>query len=210
MVHELPSRLTLARACLLVVLLGAGATRAATDAVILVAKPNLADPNFSGSVVLVTHTPSGDTVGVVLNRPTRLRLADVAPEFPGAKAYSGRLYDGGPVLQKVIVALFRSAAPPGAPAFHIVDDAYLSMHPANINALLARPGARFRFFTGFSGWAPGQLESEIERGSWYVLPATDDVLFRADTSSLWRELVDRAQSEHAKASPSRRGIYLPG
>ena len=177
---------------------------------ILVAKPGLADPNFSGSVVLVTHTPSGDTVGVVLNRPTRLRLADVAPEFPGAKAYSGRVYDGGPVLQKVIVALFRSKAPPGAPAFHIVNDAYLSMHPTNVSALLAHPDARFRFFAGFAGWAPGQLEAEIERGSWYVLPVTDDVLFRDDTSSLWRELVDKARSEHAEASPSTRGIYLPG
>jgi putative transcriptional regulator len=174
--------------------------QAQPEAVVLVARPELTDPNFSGSVVLVTHAASGDTVGVVLNRPTRLKLSDMAPEFPRAAAYGGRLYDGGPVMQTVIVALFRAAAPPAAPAFRVLDDAYLSMHPDNINSLLGRPQARFRLFAGFSGWAPGQLESEIARDSWYVLPATEDVLFRDDTSGMWRELVERARR--------RRAIYF--
>ena len=184
----------------LLALLFAGAALAQPDAVVLVAKPNLVDPNFAGAVVLVTHAPSGDTLGVVLNRPTRLRLADVAPEFPRAADYAGRLYDGGPVLQRVIVALFHADEQPAA-AFPVLADIFLSMHPDNIGALLRQPRARFRLFTGFSGWAPGQLESEIERDSWYLLPASEDLLFRDDTSSLWRELVDRAAS--------RRTIYFP-
>lgn len=170
------------------------------DAIVLVAKPELVDPNFSGAVVLVTHAPSGDTVGVILNRPTRLRLADVAPEFPRAAAYPGRLYDGGPVLQKVIVALFRAESPPAAAAFRVLDDTYLSLHPDNLNALLERPPARLRLFTGFSGWAAGQLESEIARDDWYVLPVSEDLLFRNDTSEMWHELVDKARS--------RRTLYL--
>ena len=192
----------------LAALLVAVGAHAQTDAVVLVAKPDLVDSHFSGTVILVTHAPSGDVVGVVLNRPTRLRLADVAPEFPHAAAYAERLYDGGPVLQRVIVALFRADAPPGAPAFRVSDDAYLSMHPANITSLLERPQARFRLFAGFAGWAPGQLESEIARGSWYVLPASADLLFRRDTSGMWRELVDKAQSRRTAASRATRAIYL--
>ena len=179
----------------------AAAASAEPNAIVLVAKPELADPNFSGTVVLVTRTPTGDTVGVVLNRPTRLKLSDVAPEFPRASAYRERLYAGGPVLEAVIVALFRSPAPPAAPAFQVLDDVYLSMQPESINSLLAQPAARaFRLFAGFCGWAPGQLEAELDRDSWYVLPATEDLLFRQETSGMWRELIDRLQS--------RRAIYF--
>ena len=170
------------------------------DAVVLVAKPDLVDSNFSGTVVLVTHSPTGETVGVVLNKPTELHLADVAPEFPRAASYAEPLYDGGPVMETVIVALFHAAAPPAAPAFRVLDDAYVSMHPDNIASLLRRPEGRFRLFAGFSGWAPGQLESEIERDGWYVLPASEELLFRRDTSAMWRELIDKAQS--------RRTIYF--
>jgi putative transcriptional regulator len=170
------------------------------DAVVLVAKPDLVDSNFSATVVLVTHSPTGETVGVVLNHPTQLRLADVAPDFPGAASYGEPLYDGGPVMETVIVAIFHAAAPPAAPAFRVLDDAYVSMHPDNITSLLQRAQGRFRLYAGFSGWAPGQLESEIERDGWYVLPASEEILFRSDTSGMWRELVDKAQR--------RRAIYF--
>lgn len=191
----------MSRWAVLAALLFAGAALAQPDAVVLVAKPDLVDPNFAGTVVLVTHASGGDTLGVVLNRPTRLRLADVAPEFPRAADYPGRLYDGGPVLQRVIVALFRAGEPPAAAAFPVLADIFLSMHPDNVSALLQQPRARCRLFAGFSGWAPGQLESEIARDSWYVFPASEDLLFRDDTSGMWRELVDRAAS--------RRAIYFP-
>ena len=190
------------RSAALLALFLAAAASAEPGAIVLVAKPELADPNFSRAVVLVTRTPTGDTVGVVLNRPTRLRLAEVAPEFPRAAAYRDRLYAGGPVLQAVIVALFRSPAPPSAPAFQVLDDAYLSMHPDNINSLLERsPRGGWRLFAGFSGWAPGQLEAEIASDRWYVVPATEDLLFRQETSGMWRELITRSRS--------RRAIYFP-
>ena len=178
------------------------------QAVVLVAKPQVVDPNFRESVVLVTHTPTGESVGVVLNRPTRLRLADVAPSFRGAGGYREPLYRGGPALRSVIVALFRSPSPPTASAFQVLDDAYLSLHPLIIEALLGRPEGRFRLFAGFSGWAAGQLESEIERDDWYVLPASEDLLFRNDTSGMWRELVEKARSRRAGPLRHRGGIYL--
>lgn len=178
-------------------LLFATAALAEPDAIVIVARPGLADPNFSEAVVLVTHSPAGETIGVVLNRPTPLRFVDIAPEFPHAAQYRGPVYEGGPVLKRVIVALFRAAAPPGAPAFRVLPDIFLSMHPQNINALLERPQPRSRFFAGFSGWAPGQLESEIADARWHVLPVSEDLLFRDDTSGLWRELVDRARSRRA-------------
>jgi putative transcriptional regulator len=180
----------------------ADAASAQPAAVLLVARPELADPNFRETVVLVTHTPRGETVGVVLNRPTTQRLADVAPGFPRADAYAEPVYRGGPVLPQMIVALFRSAAPPGAAAFKVAPETYLSLDPKIVDSLLEKRQERYRLFAGFSGWGPGQLEAEIAHDGWYVLPATEELLFRSDTSGMWRELLEKARSRRTLYSPS--------
>jgi putative transcriptional regulator len=155
--------------------------------ILLVSKPGLADPNFRETVVLVTRTAEAQTVGVILNRPTRAKL-----------------FFGGPVMPRTPVALFRSPHAPPAAAFEVAKDIYLTMHPDNI-ARLGKEGAEpYRIYTGFSGWAPGQLESEIEREGWYVLPVREEVLFRPNTEGLWRELLDQATGE--RAEQGRRNV----
>jgi putative transcriptional regulator len=157
------------------------------NSLLLVATPELTDPNFRETVVLVTQTPDWSTVGVILNRPT-----------PAKHEATGQLlYEGGPVMQRVTLALFRSETPPQAAAFRVLPDIYLSMHPENVEKLAPRSAA-YRLFAGFSGWAPGQLRSEIERGGWQLLPASEELLFRSDTASLWRELSDRARSKKTR------------
>jgi putative transcriptional regulator len=170
-----------------------GAAQAQPNGLLLIAKPGLPDPNFSETVVLVTRSTDEGAVGVILNRPTGRRLADVAPRLQGAQNFTQPLYAGGPVMRQVVVAVFGADATPPQAAFHVLGSVYLSMHPANIEALLAQPGARTRLYAGFSGWAPEQLERELDSGSWYVLPAREEYLFRQDTSTLWHELVRRAQ-----------------
>jgi putative transcriptional regulator len=95
---------------------GAGAQQdQPANGVLLIAKPELDDPNFSRSVVLVTQAPDYSTVGVILNRPTTVR-------------YEGKpVWMGGPVMRQVVVALFRAEGPPPAAAFHVLKNVYLSM-----------------------------------------------------------------------------------
>src|SRR3954468_20409049 len=90
----------------------------AADSVLLVAKPGLADPRFSETVVLVVRTPALDTVGVILNRPLPLKLSGIVDDESLAKNYRGPVFFGGPVMERTLVALFRSARAPEAPAFH--------------------------------------------------------------------------------------------
>jgi len=158
--------------------------------VLLVARSGIEDPNFRESVVLVSQTKDSQTVGVILNRPTR-RTHPTTGET---------IYFGGPVMTEVTVALFRSRQAPAASAFHVLRNVYLTMHPANIESLLARTGEGHRLFAGFAGWAPGQLESEIERGDWMLLPASDEIVFRADTAGLWLELWQKAYGKRANYS----------
>ena len=150
------------------------------NGVLLVAKPELEDANFGRSVVLVTQVRDGETLGVILNRPTPAR-------------HEGQpLWFGGPVMIRSVVALFEAPQPPEAAAFHVLKNVYLSMHPQNLAALLAAPGPRFRLYAGFAAWAPGQLEREFGRDAWLVLPADETLLFREDMSGLWEELLQKA------------------
>lgn len=171
------------------------------NGLLLVAKPSLSDPNFTRTVVLVTQIEDGGTVGVILNRPTTVKLKEfLSGEFDTSN-YRDPVYLGGPVMRQALVVLYRSEARPAAAAFHVLKNVYLTMHPDNIAPLLAdKNAARYRVYAGFSGWAPNQLESEFMRDGWYFLPADEATVFRADTESLWQELLERAQ----KADPRGR------
>lgn len=162
----------------------------APNGVLLVAKPSLTDPNFRETVVLVTQAPDASTVGVVLNRPTERRHEKTGEP----------IYAGGPVMREVRLALFSAAAAPPAAAFPVAQGVYLSMHPVNIDALPSRAGQRLRFFTGFSGWAPGQLQRELQLDGWFVLPVTEDLLFREDTRGLWKEMIEKARGSRANGA----------
>jgi len=159
----------------------------APNGVLLVARPDLVDPNFRETVVLVTQSADASTVGVILNRPT-----------PRKHEKTGEpLHFGGPVMREALVALYHAGSAPEDAAFRVLPDVYLTMHPKSIDRLVAQGGGRYRLYAGFSGWAPGQLQSELAAGGWYVLPATADVLFRKDTKGLWEELVRKARGRVA-------------
>ena len=162
------------------------------NGLVLVAKPTLLDPNFAKTVVLVTQTPDASTVGVIINRPSTLKLADFLPREFATQNYREPVFIGGPVMRPAIVALFRSETVPEAAAFHVLKNIYLTMHGANLKRLLDTPGAKYRLYAGFSGWAPRQLESEFVREGWFVLPADEALLFRESPDGLWEELVERA------------------
>jgi putative transcriptional regulator len=159
----------------------------APNAVLLIAKPDLLDPNFRETVVLVTQTAEASTVGVILNRPTARKHEQTGEA----------LYSGGPVMREVLVALFRAEGAPQAAAFHVMKGVYLTMHPANIAPLLEARAGNYRLYAGFAGWAPGQLENEMQRGGWYVLPANAELAFRKDTTGLWEEMVRKARGRVA-------------
>lgn len=165
---------------------------APANSLLLIAKPTLLDPNFARTVVLVTQAEDASTVGVILNRPLQEPLQSFLPEGLSGEHYRDRVFQGGPVMRRVILSVFRSAAPPAAPAFPVLKDIWLTMHPVNIRALLADPARQYRLYAGFSGWAPNQLQSEFMRDGWHILPADAETVFRKDTGGMWEELLRRA------------------
>jgi putative transcriptional regulator len=172
---------------------GAGAQQIPEQGFFLVAKPSIVDPNFSRTVLLVTHAPDGGTVGVILNRPTKQSLADVLPGNTQLARFTEPLYFGGPVERVALFAVFRAERSPGE-SFQAIEDVHIALHPETVEQLLRKPPAALRFFVGYAGWAPGQLKGELGRGDWWIVPADADIVFRKDTATLWDELARRARS----------------
>ncbi len=161
-------------------------------AVFLVAKPDLMDPNFSQSVVLVVFPKDAGPVGVILNRPVSLTLNDVFPDEPRLKGRADRLYFGGPVSINALMFLFRRATAPQN-ALPVMDDLYLSGDGGLLDEMLSRSDGQVqRFFMGYAGWATQQLDFEIAEGGWYVIPADLDTVLKGDPKTMWRDLLLRA------------------
>jgi putative transcriptional regulator len=163
------------------------------NAIFLVAAREMRDPFFEKSVVLVTHPLRGAPIGVIINRPLTDRLSEVFPGEPSLKERKDVLYFGGPVARQGLVFLVRSAKPPEG-ALLLLPDVYFTSDPELIGTLLQRtnPLEGLRVFAGYSGWGPGQLQNEITRGGWHVLPADAATVFDKDPKWIWPELIERA------------------
>jgi len=176
-------------------------------AMLLVARPELADPNFRETVVLVAQADNTDTIGLILNRPLNRSLAEVLPG-ERFRRFTEPLYFGGPVSSNGLFALFQGDRG-SIPTITMIAGVQLALHPDAIDSLLRKPPETIRFFSGYSGWAPGQLTGEIERGDWFVLDADAATAFRKDPSRLWPDLVRRARAVRADAGRTT-GTPMPG
>lgn len=181
-------------ACTMLPAFALGQQHLPANGLFLVAKSALTDPNFARTVVLVTQAEDGSTVGVIINRPTKLALSQFLSGEFDTRNYRDPIFFGGPVMRQAIVAVYRSETPPAAASFHVLKNLYLTMHADNLKRMLGTPGARYRLYAGFSGWAPRQLQSEFTDDGWYVLPADEATVFRTATDGMWEELVTRAAS----------------
>lgn len=169
--------------------------QAPTRTFFLVAKPGMPDPNFHDAVVLVTEIADAQATGVIVNRPTDRSFADLLPS-ERFKRFTDPIFFGGPVQLNAVFALFTADRVPGE-AVTMLPGLYLAFNPDTIDALISAPPDRIRFFAGYSGWGPGQLRAELERGDWLMVDADPEAAFRKDTSTLWKDLVRRASALRA-------------
>lgn len=169
------------------------------NGIFLVAKREMRDPRFQQTVVLITQPPQGGPFGVVINRPLDHLLAEVFPDQAAMKGRKDVLYFGGPVARDGLMFLVRTSKPP-ARAVHVLKDVYFTGDVKWIETLLNRPDPTqgLRVFAGYSGWGPGQLQNEIQRGDWHVLPADATTLFEKDPARIWPELIKRATSHQTR------------
>ena len=158
---------------------------------LLVATPNLGDPNFERTVVLVLEHGDDGALGVVINRPSDLELAEPLPEWARAAAHPSVVFIGGPVAPSAAVCLARVAAVGGAqgwqPLLGPVGTLDLDSDPDQALPCLEQ----IRVFAGYAGWGPGQLESEIAAGGWFVVDAHSADPLSPVPEDLWASVLRR-------------------
>jgi putative transcriptional regulator len=157
---------------------------------LLVASPMLVDPNFLHTVVLLIEHNENGAMGIVLNRPILVTVAQICGE--GGIDYNGdpdaMAYYGGPVEQGRGMVLVRGEMP--GPEDTVLDFTdFVSIRKDLLVSLAKSPDAKYRLFLGYSGWGAGQLEGEMERSAWIRLSLRPDLLFLDEPLGLWRETI---------------------
>jgi putative transcriptional regulator len=159
---------------------------------LLVAAPALKDPNFDRTVVLLVAHETGGALGVVLNRATEVPVAEVLGGWGALAPDPAVLFEGGPVQPESAICLARMRT--GArrvSGFHQVAGAIgtvdLSGDPDSLREMVSG----IRVFAGYSGWSPGQLEEEINTGSWFVFDALPGDAFVPRPDDLWPMVLRR-------------------
>jgi putative transcriptional regulator len=155
----------------------------------LIASPALLDPNFARTVVLIAeHTDEG-AMGLILNRPTEAVVGEAVEELAGVVSPGEPVFVGGPVQEESVMVLAEFDDPAQAAAVVIDDVGFLSAD-AELEDLSGRT-RRARVFAGHAGWGPGQLDAELDEGSWIVgEPEADDV-FSEEPDALWAAALAR-------------------
>jgi putative transcriptional regulator len=165
---------------------------------LLVATPALVDPNFADTVVLLLDADGDGALGVVLNRPSPVPVADVLLAWDDAVSEPEVLFVGGPVGTEgaLAIALLRDEQdiPVGfrgvVGRLGLID---LDTPPELVHGAVAQ----LRIFAGYAGWGAGQLEDEVADGSWYVVPAEPPDVFRRDPVDLRRDVMRRQPGDLA-------------
>lgn len=180
---------------------------------LLVANPLLPDPNFDRTVVLLLAHNAEGALGLVLNRPSQMGVAEPLPQWEHLAAEPAVLFLGGPVQHQAVICLARTAPGadeagaadrpgpgPGAagegaeaddevwkevaPGIGTID---LDGDPADV----VGHSRQVRMFAGYAGWSAGQLEGEIGAGAWWVVEAETGDAFTLDPGQLWKRVLRR-------------------
>jgi putative transcriptional regulator len=158
---------------------------------LLIATPVLREPTFLRSVIVLLDHDDDGAFGVVVNRPDGPPVDDVVPRVTDLVVPPRRLFAGGPVGPDTGIALGLAAEGAEAQGWTPVSYPLVSVDLDHDPALLAASLQGLRVFLGYAGWAPGQLEAEIEEGAWYVVDALPGDCFAPEPDRLWSAVLRR-------------------
>lgn len=150
----------------------------------LVAAPRLAESNFYHTVVLIVSHSEQGALGVVINRPSSSPIGEVWEQLTEeACDHPDPIFIGGPV-EGPLMAIHQDES---CSEEEIIPGVHFTADRAHLGTILSQHGRPFRVFSGYSGWAPGQLERELKAGGWLTVPANVERIF-SDDEEIWKEV----------------------
>ncbi len=174
---------------------------------LLLSMPQLQDPNFAKTVVLLCDFVPEGAFGLVLNRPTDAPASTmVRIEPPLAHANDLPLCIGGPV-EPERGWLLTADAPPDVDVRRIIEGLYLSTSPALLRRVLeAQPAPRARVLAGYAGWGPGQLDEELSQSAWLIADLDLDLVFDVAADAMWETAIRRLGADPSSLHASH-GVH---
>ncbi len=164
---------------------------------LLISSPSMSDRNFDRTVVLMLEHAEEGAIGVVINRPSPIDLADAVPQWSELAADPRVVFFGGPVAQGSVIALASAdpvqAGPELTPITASTGVLDLSKEPAD----LVVPIEKIRIFSGYSGWGAGQLDNELRSGAWFVIEPAESDPFSPTPDGLWTDVLKRGEAADA-------------
>ena len=179
--------------------------------VFLIAKKSMPDPNFAGTVLLITEYEETGTVGLVLNRPLDQPAQKVLPELRELVPEPFNIFLGGPVRLDRLRLLVQTETDLGG--YHsVVENVFQITDLKGVQELLKQEPGRFRLrlYAGYAGWRPGQLERELLRGDWHLSRADTDLVFTDAPASLWEQLIERMDRQWVRPEQTGPAWGRPG
>ncbi len=161
--------------------------------VLLIAMPQVVDPFFHMSVVLLIHHQPDGSWGFIVNRPTGVPVCDILEGLD--ILWSGdreqKAHFGGPVQPQVGTVIYRTDSPPAEPSEQeIYPGINLTQNIHDLQHLAEDPPMALSLFLGYAGWGEGQLMQEIVRNDWMTAPVAHDLVFAGDPSDTWRRTLE--------------------
>jgi putative transcriptional regulator len=177
---------------------------------LLVAMPQLLDPNFKRAVVLLIHHDEEGTFGVVLNRPSELTAPGLCAtlDIDWLGDPDTEIHWGGPVQPQTGWVLFDDQSSPesGGEIKLLGDEVCFAGSLEVLRSLASDPPENLRLLLGYAGWGPGQLESELTEGAWITAPLCRDVVFNVQNDAMWEHVVRSLGIEPATLVATR-GVH---
>ncbi len=164
---------------------------------LLIAEPFLHDKDFARSVVLLCEHTGEGTIGFVLNQPTMLTLGDLLVQLDNP-ATPLEIYNGGPVQPETLHIVHR--IPDLLGGVPVAQGIYWGGSFESLQDLIRENNYKegdLRLFIGYSGWAAGQLDKEMEEGAWMVGGVTEQLIFETEASAIWKQAVGLLGKDYA-------------
>lgn len=164
---------------------------------LLLAMPQVQDPFFHRSVVLLLHHTDEGSFGFIVNRPTELLLAEILDgmDIPWKGLEDTHAFFGGPVQSQMGTVMFRHSVGEQIDlrsmeaVTEICPGILISQQLEDLGSLAQKPPLCFRLFLGYAGWGAGQLVDEIVRNDWLMAPVQNDLLFSDQPEQVWEEAI---------------------
>jgi putative transcriptional regulator len=174
---------------------------------LLLSMPQMQDPNFARTVVLLCDFRPEGAFGLVLNRPTDMAASEmVRLDPPVTNGNELRLFIGGPV-QPDRGWILVTNPPEGAEYRTILEGLHLSASPELLRTVLEqRPAPRARVLAGYAGWGPGQLDDELAQSAWLIADVHMDLIFDIDPGAMWDAAIRRLGADPSALQPSH-GVH---